>query len=313
LYKRAEQNQAPVCWTQSAAKPLEGKELEAAIKDTEAVLACWTHIPNEALQSAKNLKYIGYWTNLAVHRVNMPLAESKGITVNYVPDYGTQAVASMALTGILAVLRGLPKEIKQTERGSWNFELLKTAQRVPLREEDITQDDLWFKKIGIVGFGPIGEQFARLIQPYGTEIMYNSRNRKEDKEKELGIKFEPLDELFGECDVVSVHLSPYAQNPRDPKSAYIDRDLISQLRRGSVFANTSSGNLVDQQVLFERLVTSDVRAYLDVYDGLPPRKRLQELAAKGNVFTYRSGWFTKGAVRIKGEKFLRNIEKHLSE
>ncbi|MFH1401340.1 MAG: NAD(P)-dependent oxidoreductase [Nanoarchaeota archaeon] len=312
LYQQAEDEKAPICWTQAAARPLEGSELEDAIKDADAVISCWTTIHDDALRNARNLEYVGYWTNLAAHRVNLPLAKELGITVTYVPDYGTYAVSSMALTGILAVLRNLPREIRNTERGSWHFELLKTAQRVPLRKEDIPQDDLYAKKVGIVGFGPIGEQFSRLVRPYDADVRYFSRKRRSrGQEEALGVRFAGLEEIFADSDIVSVHLSPYAVHEDHPDRPYIDADLLSRLRPGAIFSNTSAGNLVDQEALMRLLRDDVVRAYLDVYDGLPPRKELAALSARGNVFTYRAGWFTKGAVEIKGRKFLSNIDEYL--
>ena len=235
----------------------------------------------------------------------MTLQKKSASKVDYVPDYGTQAVASQALLGMLAVLRNLPSETKMTEQGKWHFELLKTRQRVPLTEDAIPQRDLWYKKVGIVGFGPIGEQVTKLVKPYETNVAYWSRKRRsEEEEKKQGIRYSSQ-QLFSESDIVTLHLNPYAGDK------IISRELIYKMKKGSIFVNTSAGGLIDQEALFERLYKGDIRAYLDVYDGLPPKADVRELTQRGNIFTYRSGWFTADAVRLKGEKFIRNIVDYI--
>jgi lactate dehydrogenase-like 2-hydroxyacid dehydrogenase len=83
------------------------------------------------------------------------------------------------------------------------------------------------------------------------------------------------------------------------------------LRDGAIFVNTSSGRLVDQEALFDELSRGRIYAYLDVYEGLPPRKEMKRLNTYDNVFTYRSGWYTQEAVTYKGEALLKNIEDFL--
>lgn len=307
LYAHAKTEGRPICWTQLAAKPLVGEELEKATEDADGIIACWTNIHDKVLENP-NLKYIGYWTNLALHRVNIPVAKEKGIQIDYVPDYGTQAVASQTLTGVLALLRNLPNELKMTKDGKWHFELLKTRQRVPLTEDQIPQRDLWYKKVGLVGFGPISEQVSKLFNAYDCEVSYWSRQRRSPEiEARLNIRYKSLEEIFSDSDVVSVHLNPYAGDK------IISKDLIYKMKSGSIFVNTSAGGLVDQEALFGRLRSGEIKTYLDVYDGLPPKAEVRDLSAKGNLFTYRSGWFTQDAVRLKGEKFLRNIEQYISQ
>ena len=306
LYKHAKIEGSPVCWTQLAARPLQGKELEKAAEGADSLISCWTTIHDEVLRSP-TLKYIGYWTNLAAHRVNLSLAKSLGIKIDYVPDYGTQAVASQTLTGVLALLRNLPNELKMTKDGKWHFELLKTRQRVPLTEEQIPQQDLWFKKVGLVGFGPIAEQVSKLFNAYECDVNYWSRKRRSSEEEaRLNVNYRSLEDLFSSSDIVSVHLNPYAGDK------IISDKLIQRMKPHSIFVNTSAGGLVDQGALFERLKSGDIRAYLDVYDGLPPKAEVRNLSNKGNLFTYRSGWFTQDAVRLKGEKFLKNMENYIS-
>jgi phosphoglycerate dehydrogenase-like enzyme len=60
---------------------------------------------------------------------------------------------------------------------------------------------------------------------------------------------------------------------------------VKNLNDGAIFVNTSAGRLVDQDALFEELESGRIFAYLDVYEGLPPRQRFKNVSLKDNLFT----------------------------
>lgn len=137
-------------------------------------------------------------------------------------------------------------------------------------------------------------------------VKYWSKNKHPTWE-ERGLEFVQLDEMFSTCDIVTVHLSPYAPEK------IINATLLSSLKNGAIFVNTSAGKLVDQEALFEELSKSRIFAFLDVYEGLPPRKTMKKINTFDNVFTYRSGWYTQEAITYKGEYLLKNIENYLEK
>jgi len=136
------------------------------------------------------------------------------------------------------------------------------------------------------------------------QVQYWSRHRHPEWE-ERGIPHVELEKLFESSDIVSIHLSTYAPEK------IISADLLHRLKDGAIFVNTSAGRLVDQETLLDELEQGRIYAYLDVYEGLPPRKDLRQLNTYDNVFTYRSGWYTREAVTYKGEALLKNIEDFL--
>ena len=83
------------------------------------------------------------------------------------------------------------------------------------------------------------------------------------------------------------------------------------MKPGAIFVNTSAGRLVDQEALLDLILDKKIYAYVDVYEGLPPRRRLQNISLRDNLFTYRAAWFTQEAVTYKGEALLRNIRRYL--
>jgi glycerate dehydrogenase len=298
------ENPSPMCWTQLAHKQVTHDELTRRLAGADAVITCWTSIPDDVLRANPQIRYIGFWTNLAEHRINTKLADELGVRVTYLPDYGTESVAEMTLAGMLAVSRKVVQNAKDTERGKWPYELLKTGTRVPSIQE-IPQRMLNGKLLGIVGFGRIGQRVAELALAFRMRVQCFSKSRKPEWEAK-GVAYADLDTLFRTSDVASVHLSPYAPEK------IISRELLKQLKDGAIFVNTSAGRLVDQEALFEELESGRITAYLDVYEGLPPRQRFKNVSLKDNLFTYRAGWFTQEAVTYKGEALIKKLEAFLA-
>lgn len=304
LEAEADNVQGPMCWTQLAQEEMTARELSDRIKGADGVITCWTNIPDQVILNNPQLRYLGFWTNLVEHRVSMNLAREKGIHVTYIPDYGTDSVAEMTLAGMLAVARHLIQTANDTRRGSWVYELLKTGRHVPSIEE-IPQRMLLGKKLGLLGFGQIGQRVAELAQAFRMSVAYWSRNRRPEWET-LGVEFKEVDDLFRWSDILSVHLSPYGP------AHIVSRDRLAYLKNGAIFVNTSAGRLVDQQALWDELRDGRINAYIDVYENLPPRKTLGELMGKNNVFTYRAAWFTQEAVTYKGDRLVEKLRHFLN-
>jgi phosphoglycerate dehydrogenase-like enzyme len=304
LKQEADAIQAPMCWTQLAQEELSVRDLNEKIRDADGIITCWTNIPDEVILANPQLRYLGFWTNLVDHRVSLELARSRGIAVTYIPDYGTDSVAEMTITGILAVTRHLVPSVRDTKRGTWAYELLKAGNRVPSIEA-IPQRMLRDKHLGILGFGEIGIRVAELALAFKMKVSYHSRTRRPEWE-EKGVEYVEIDELFKRSDVLTVHLSPYAP------ARIITEARLQMLRDGAIFVNTSAGRLVDQDALWRQLRSGRINAYIDVYENLPPRKIIGELLHLNNIFTYRAAWFTQEAVTYKGERLLENLREYLA-
>ena len=303
LHEEMENDPKPMCWTQLAQEEITAEELKKRIAGADAIITCWTGIPDEVVIANPQLKYVGFWTNLVGHRINLELAKQKGIFVSLIPDYGTDSVAELAFAGILAVSRKLIRAHRNTLRGEWPYELLKTGQYVP-KVDEIPQKIIRDKTLGIVGLGRVGKRVAEIAQAFRMNVQYWSKHRHISWE-ERGLKFVELEELFTTSDIVSVHLSPYAPEK------IVNLNLLKKLKDGAIFVNTSAGILVDQEALFIELSTGRIFAFLDVYEGLPPRKMLKNISTLDNVFTYRSGWYTQEAITYKGEYLLNCMKNYL--
>lgn len=300
----AEAADGQYCWTELGVREYRESELVSLLKDADAVVSCWTDLPDAVLLQCSNLRYIGYWTNLVEHRVNLKLAQQHGIHVTYLPEYGTQGVAEYALAGLLGMLRRTHRAQAMTRRGSWPYELLKSSKSIPVVEE-LSEASLFGKHVGLVGLGRIGSRFAEMVEFMGAKVSYWSQSPKPFAQAK-GWKCVSLDELFTTSDIVSLHLSPYAP------MGIIGENLLTSMKQGAILINTGSGRNVDEDTMFRCAETGKLRLFLDVYRGLPPRKRIQQLSQDDHLFTYRQGWFSRDIIRLKGQMLLEKICEFLA-
>jgi glyoxylate reductase len=125
--------------------------------------------------------------------------------------------------------------------------------------------DVWGKKLGIVGFGGIGQAVARRAKGFGMEILYAGRSRREEAESELGARYLKLDELLQESDFVSIH------TPLTSETQHLIGDAeLEKMKPEAVLVNTSRGPVVDEAALADALESRRIfAAGLDVYEEEP--------------------------------------------
>lgn len=281
----------------------ERKELVRRTKDADAIVSCWTNIPDEVIADNPALRYVLFWTNIYRHRINSAYAADKNIHIDHIPDYGTEAVAEYVFAALFELARNLPRQSKDAATGSWRYEYLKTGKKRVLSEEMIDEWLLAGKTLGIVGLGRVGTRVALTARlGFGMQVAYYSRTRKREIEH-LGIRYEPLDKLLSSSDIVSLHV------PSDAPVNLFGQPEISRLKDRAILVNTSSGRAVDEGALLQELRTGRISAILDVYKGHPPRKELKGLS---NVFfTYRAAWYTRETLKLKGDMMLDKMEAFL--
>jgi glyoxylate reductase len=125
--------------------------------------------------------------------------------------------------------------------------------------------DVWGKRLGIVGFGRIGQAVARRARGFGMEVIYHNRSRKEEAERELGASYLDLDDLLQTADFVSIH------TPLTPETTHlIGADELDNMKPEAVLVNTSRGPVVDEAALADALAARRIfAAGLDVYENEP--------------------------------------------
>lgn len=121
------------------------------------------------------------------------------------------------------------------------------------------------KKLGIVGTGNIGAEMARLGRAVGMEVLAWTYNPSAEREKELGVRFVPFDELLGASDVVSMHVKLTEES-----RGLMGTREFGLMKEGSILLNGARGPVVDSSALVEALDSGHLGgAGIDVFDEEP--------------------------------------------
>ncbi|MSR85316.1 hypothetical protein EXS71_02680 [Candidatus Uhrbacteria bacterium] len=180
---------------------------------------------------------------------------------------------------------------------------------VNIQELPAASYELQGKKFGIIGMGRIGQQVARIARELGFEVVYYSKSRQPELEKQRGLTYLDLPELMRISDVISLHVPAYKAE------GLLTADLFGLMKSRAIFINTADGNAIDQKALMKRAEQNEIFVYLDVYPGLPRKDVLglsmNELSdwkihnlLPNHVFAYRAGWKTQESIRVKTYKLL---------
>ena len=169
-----------------------------------------------------------------------------GIAVHIIKGYGDTAVAECAFALMWTAAKGFALMDRGMRAGQW------------LRTAGI---QLTGKTVGLVGFGGIAAEMARLCAGAGMRVLAWNRSPKAHP----GVEFVSLDTLLRESHVISLHLLL-----SDETRGFISRDNIARMRRGVILVNTARGALVDESAMIEGLASGQIgHAALDVFDVEP--------------------------------------------
>ncbi len=210
------------------------------------------------------LKVIAQYA-VGVNNIDLEAARARGIRVTHTPGVLTEATADLAFALLLAAARRVPEGDRFVREGRWKC-WLPTGFLGP---------EVHGATVLVVGFGRIGQSFARRARGFGMRILYTSRTPKPEAEAELGARRVALDEALPEADFVSLHV------PLTPETDRLfNRERLSGMKPGAVLVNTARGRVVDTEALVEALVEGPLfAAGLDVTDPepLPPDHPLARL------------------------------------
>ncbi len=249
--------------------------------DADAVLVNGAVLDRGAIERLPRLKYIGILIT-GHDLIDLRAAAERGIVVSNVPDYATMSVAQMAFAHILNLTQRVGALSRQIGDGEYDKIINSLLCGDPLRE-------LFGLKIGVVGFGRIGQATARLALAFGMEILaYDCRPIPGPS----WAKFVDLDVLFSESDVVSLHCPLTETNRR-----LVDRGRLAMMKPNALLINTSRGALVDEDALAEALNAGRIAgAGLDVLSVEPPRRDNPLLSAKNCFVTPHVAAVTRAAM-----------------
>ena len=202
-----------------------------------------TALPTEIAKKCNGLKHVVFLGTGARSYMNPEELAELGITVHLIKGYGDTAVAESTIALMWAAARGIAEMDREMRAGNW------------LREDGI---QLTGKTLGLIGFGGIAAEVARIALGGGMRVIAWNRTPK----KSTKVEFVELDELLTESDVISLHLLL-----NDETRGFISRACIEAMKPGVILINTARGALVDEEAMIEALGSGQIRhAGLDVFN-----------------------------------------------
>jgi D-3-phosphoglycerate dehydrogenase len=236
-----------------AAKPGGGiPEEDLAVADALIVRAMPVDIA--AIEAAPRLRVVAKH-GAGVNNIDVAACQRRGIVVTNTGDANSDSVAQLAVTLILSAQRRIAAVHASVANGSYDLH----RQRI--------FPDLMGRKIGLVGFGAIGQRVARICR-MGFEaavIAYDPAMTPEVM-AEAGVeKCTDLDDLFVTCDVVSLHV------PLNPAThRMVSAARLALMKPTAVLVNTARGEVVDEAALIEALRKGRIwGAGLDAFETEP--------------------------------------------
>lgn len=249
-------------------------------KDAEIILTNKTPLDAQILSRLPKLKYIGVLAT-GINVVDIAAAKRHGIVVTNVPAYGPDAVAQMVFAHILHHTQGVAAHHQAVAAGQWTNCNDFCFTLMPLQS-------LKGKILGLIGYGDIGQQVAKLALAFGMKVIVNTRSVLKGLPQD--ISWAERDTVFREADILSLHC------PLTPETTqFINAHTLELMKPKALLINTARGGLINETALATALVEGKLFAGVDVLSTEPPRDDNPLLHAPNISITPHNAWATREA------------------
>lgn len=244
----------------------------------EILLTNKTVLTADNLAALPDVRYIGVLAT-GYNVVDIPAANARGIVVTNIPAYSTASVAQMVFAHLLNITQRVGHYAHDNREGRW-------VNHPDFCYWDTPLVELAGKQMGLVGLGHTGMATARLALAFGMEVCaYTSKSPEQLPE---GIRKCSLDELFAECDVLSLHC-PLTADTKE----LVNARRLATMKPTAIVLNTGRGPLVNEADLADALNRGVIAAAgVDVLSTEPPQADNPLLTARNCFVTPHIAWAT---------------------
>jgi D-3-phosphoglycerate dehydrogenase / 2-oxoglutarate reductase len=221
-------------------------ELPKIIGDYDVLIVrSATKVKGELLDNAKKLRVIGR-AGEGLDNVDYQKANDLGIALVNTPHVSYMSVAELTMGHLLALARGIVQGNTSLKQGKWD-------------KEKLIGTEVNGKTLGVIGCGYIGKTVERLAMSLGMKVL--------PVEECVYDRFVPLGEMLPQADFITIHvpLTPHTKHMISTKE-------FNLMKTGVMLIDCSRGGVVDQEALYQALVSGKVAgAALDVFEEEPPK------------------------------------------
>jgi phosphoglycerate dehydrogenase-like enzyme len=276
-------------------KRLDGSDnIVSALGDFDAILLMRerTFFNDREYARLPNLKLISQTGRTSKH-LDLSNATRRGIAVTATAAENGVSTTELTLALILALLRRIPQVNLRMREEAWPA---------------IAGHTLEGKTIGVFGFGRIGSEVARIVKAFpGTRVLAYSRTLTPQRAREVGAECVPLETLWRESDIITVHI-----NFNEQTRGSIGEKEFAMMKRGVLLVNTARGPIVSEPAMIKALESGQLGGVgLDVYDiePLPMDHPLRRFDSA--ILMSHRGYATVEVMSERYEQAMNNILDYL--
>ena len=270
---------------------IQGQDIEIIVIEADFIF-------REVFEKGGKLKLIAACRGNVTH-VDMEAATEHGVLVVNTPARNATAVAELTVGLMLALIRKVPAAHQMVSTGSW---VDPTACYSSFRGTEITG-----KTIGIIGFGAIGQQVAKMLSAFETSILVYDPYIDPDVINKLEAMPQELDDLIKQSDIITLHC------PVLPDTmGLMNAQRIASMKPTSYLVNTAGAAIVDQDAIVKSLKEGHITgAAFDVYDTWPVQSDNPLLKLDNVILTPHMGGATDETILRYSLMIAEDIERFL--
>ncbi len=266
-------------------------EIAEVAKDAEAIIFAATRFTDSLFAKLPNLKVISR-RGIGIDTVDVEAATKHGVKVCNCQSYGAKDVAQHTVALMLSLIHRIPTYDRRLKKdNNWSYTDVPMACR------------LSEKNVGIVGFGRISREIARVVKAFGTKVLVYDPYISETVAENFGVEAVLLEELLKNSDIISLN-APLTQATRH----LINKDTICMMKDQALIINTSRGALIAEDDLVEALESGRLGGVaLDVFENEPFENECKLRALENVVLTPHVAWHSSEAIRDLDIEVTQNI------
>ena len=267
-------------------------------QDIEIVVVEADFIFREVFEKGEKLKLIAACRG-NVTQVDIDAATEHGVLVVNTPARNATAVAELTVGLMLALIRKVPAAHQMVSTGKW---VDPTACYSSFRGTELTG-----KTIGIVGFGAIGQQVAKMLSAFETSILVYDPYINPEAMKKLGTLPQELDDLIKQSDIITLHCPVLTDTV-----GLMNAQRIALMKPTSYLVNTAGAAIVDQDAVVKCLKEGHIAgAAFDVYETWPVQPDNPLLKLDNVILTPHMGGATDETILRYSRMIAEDIERFI--
>ena len=267
------------------------------VKDADIVITNKVVINKEHMDNSK-MKLVCI-TATGTNNVDLVYAKEKNIEVKNVAGYSTSSVVQVAFSMIFHFVTRLDYYKKYVDEGNWQKSEIFTHIDMPIFE-------LANKRVGIIGLGEIGRDFARKAKAFDCEVVYYSTSGKNSNDEYKRVE---LEELLSTCDIISIH-APLNESTKD----LLNYENMKNMKDGAILLNLGRGGIINENDLSKIIDEKEIYCGIDVVSIEPIKESNPLLNVKNKnrlLLTPHIGWASVEARTRLINLVAKNIEEFI--